>query len=82
MNLWVWPFLAGESALSWDPAAGAATNVRHYLTYYGATSFVWDTFRAVGNAALVIALGRPLLGSLDRASRRMRLDVREAEPAT
>jgi energy-coupling factor transport system substrate-specific component len=78
----VWPFLAGESALHWDPAAGAVTNLHHYLTYYGATSFVWDTFRAVGNAALVLALGRPLLGSLDRASRRMRLDVHEAEPAT
>ncbi|MBA3691286.1 MAG: ECF transporter S component [Actinobacteria bacterium] len=82
MNLWVWPFLAGESALSWDPGAGAATNLHHYLTYYAATSFAWDTFRAVGNAALVIAVGRPLLGSLDRASRRMRLDVREPQPPT
>jgi energy-coupling factor transport system substrate-specific component len=72
----VWPFLTTGSPLSWDPDAGAATNLRHYLTYYAATSFGWDTFRAVGNAALVIALGRPLLRSLDRAARRMRLDVR------
>jgi energy-coupling factor transport system substrate-specific component len=81
MNLWVWPFLTAESALSWDPAAGGLTNLRHYLTYYGATSFAWDSFRAFGNAALVIALGRPLLRSLDRAARRMRLDVRSAPPA-
>ena len=81
MNLWVWPFLTAESAVSWDPAAGAATNLDHYLTYYAATSFGWDTFRAFGNAALVIALGRPLLRSLDRAARRMRLEVHEA-PAT
>jgi energy-coupling factor transport system substrate-specific component len=78
MNLWVWPFLAAESALSWDPSAGAVTNLHHYLTYYAATSFGWDTFRAFGNAALVLALGRPLLRSLDRAARRMRLDVRDA----
>jgi hypothetical protein len=40
-----------------------------------ATSFAWDTFRAVGNAALVLVLGRPLLAALDRAARRMRLHV-------
>ncbi len=79
MNLWVWPFLTVGSTLSWDPDAGAVTNLRHYLTYYAATSFGWDTFRAVGDAALVIALGRPLLGSLDRAARRMRLDVRTGD---
>ncbi len=89
MNLWVWPFVTSGSSVSWDPAAGAAVNLHHYLTYYLATSFAWDTFRAVGSAALVLALGRPLLGSLDRAARRMRLhvdrpleDVRQADPVT
>ena len=57
------------------PAAGAGTNLRHYASFYMATSFAWDTFRAVGNAALVLVLGRPLLAALDRAARRMRLDV-------
>ena len=40
-----------------------------------ATSFAWDTFRAVGDAVLVLALGRPLLAALDRAARRMHLEV-------
>lgn len=75
MNLWSWPFLTSGSAISWDPGAGATTNLRHYLTFYTATSLAWDTFRAIGNAALVLVLGRPLLASLDRAARRMRLDV-------
>ena len=75
MNLWSWPFLTAGSAISWDADAGAATNLRHYATFYAATSFAWDTFRAVGNAVLVLVLGRPLLGALDRAARRMRLDV-------
>jgi hypothetical protein len=39
------------------------------------TSFVWDTFRAIGNLVLVVVLGRPLLGALDRAARRMRLEL-------
>jgi energy-coupling factor transport system substrate-specific component len=75
MNLWSWPFLTAGTAISWDPAAGAATNLHHYLTFYMATSFAWDTFRAVGDAVLVLALGRPLLAALDRAARRMHLDV-------
>ncbi len=75
MNLWSWPFLADGSAFAWQPGASPMVNLRHYLAFYAAESFAWDTFRAVGNAALVLVLGRPLLGALDRAARRMRLDV-------
>ena len=75
MNLWSWPFVAGGSAVGWDPAAGAIANLRHYAAFYGATSFAWDTFRAVGNAVLVLVVGKPLLATLDRAARRMRLVV-------
>lgn len=78
MNLWSWPFLTGGSAVGWDPSAGALANLRHYAAFYAATSFAWDTFRAVGNAAMVLVMGRPLLSALDRAGRRMRLDVRPA----
>jgi energy-coupling factor transport system substrate-specific component len=78
MNLWSWPFLAGGSALGWDPSASAATNLHHYAAFYAVTSFGWDTFRAVGNAVLVLILGRPLLATLDRAARKLRLDLRPA----
>jgi energy-coupling factor transport system substrate-specific component len=80
MNLWSWPFLAGSSNLGWDPQAGAATNLRHYAAFYGVTSFAWDTFRALGNALLVLVLGRPLLATLDRAARKLRLDLRPPKP--
>ena len=80
LNLWSWPFVAGSSAIGWDSAASGIANLRHYVTFYAATSFAWDTFRAVGNAALVIVVGKPLLASLDRAARKMRLHV--AEPIT
>lgn len=75
INLWNWPFLVAGSAISWDPAASAATNLHHYVAYYVVTSLAWDTFRAVGNAAMVLALGRPLLSALDRAARRMHLEL-------
>lgn len=75
MNLWAWPFVTDGTAIAWDPGAGAATNLRHYASYYAITSFAWDTFRAAGNAVLVLLLGRPLLAALDRAARRMRLEL-------
>jgi len=75
MNLWSWPFVAGGSAIGWAPEGTLAENVRRYRTYYATTSLVWDTFRAIGNVILVVVLARPLLGALDRAARRMRLDL-------
>jgi energy-coupling factor transport system substrate-specific component len=75
MELWFWPFVADGSALAWDPAAGAITNLHHYLSFYVVDGLAWDTFRAVGNAVLVIAVGRPVLAALDRAARRMQLRV-------
>jgi energy-coupling factor transport system substrate-specific component len=75
MNLWSWPFLIDGSAWAWDPSADPATNLSHYLRFYAVTSLWWDTARAVGNVALVLVLGRPLLAALDRAAHRMQLDV-------
>ena len=82
MNLWSWPFAASGSAIGWDAEGSAGENLRRYAAYYAATSFVWDTFRAFGNAALVLVLGRPLLGALDRAARRMHLELDVAAPRT
>ena len=83
MNLWSWPYIAGSSAVGWRPRAGVAANLRSYATYYMATSFAWDAFRAVGNLALVLVLGRPLLKTLDRAGRRMNVTMESTRgPAT
>ena len=75
MNLWFWPFQAGSSNLGWAPDLGALANLDRYAGFYAATSLGWDTAGAIGNAALIIVLGRPLLGSLDRAARRMNFHI-------
>lgn len=75
MNLYSWPLNASGTAIDWDPNATGTTNLRHYAAYYLATSLLWDSIRALGLALLVLVLGRPLLGSLDRAARRMHFDV-------
>jgi energy-coupling factor transport system substrate-specific component len=75
MELWFWPFLTDGSALAWDPTAGSITNLHHYASFYVVDGFAWDTFRALGDAILVIAIGKPVLAALDRAARRMQLNV-------
>jgi len=79
INLWFWPYAAGSSTIGWAPEAGGAANLGRYLRFYAVTSLGWDAFRAAGNAVLVILLGRPLLGALDRAARRMNLAVRSVD---
>ena len=78
MNLWFWPFGAGSASVGWAPGLGAMDNLRRYATFYAATSLGWDAAGAIGNAVLAIVLGRPLLGALDRAARRMNLHIRPA----
>jgi energy-coupling factor transport system substrate-specific component len=75
MELWFWPFVTDGSALAWDPTGGPIANLHRYLSFYVIDGLAWDTFRAVGNAVLVIAVGRPILAALDRAARRMQLRV-------
>ena len=68
-NLWFWPFaLGGATQLSYVPGGGLGENVPRFLAYSLATSTLSvDTVRAVVTAAGVLALGRPVLGTLRRA---------------
>ena len=78
MNLWSWPYLAGSAEVGWHPELGALANLKNYATFYVAYSLTWDVFRAIGNVALVLALGRPLLAALDRAALRMHVELGKA----
>jgi energy-coupling factor transport system substrate-specific component len=77
-DLWFWPFAAGMGPAGWSSRLGPGDTLRHFLTFYATTSLAWDAFRAAGNAVLVLVLGRPLLGALDPAARRMHIEVRAA----
>ncbi len=64
LDLYAWPFITGPAAPT------EALTLRRYLLYYATTSLWWDAARAVGNAALTLLLGKPLLRLLDRFRRR------------
>lgn len=74
MNLYAWPFASGPPEQYWTPGIGTAATVGRYLVFYTATSLWWDLAGAVGNVALILTLGAPLVGAFERFRRR--LDVR------
>ncbi|HEU4324669.1 MAG TPA: ECF transporter S component [Roseiflexaceae bacterium] len=65
MNLWSWPFVAGD-ALHWQPGLGLGETLRRYAAFYALTSLAWDSLRALGNLVLILALGRTALKELRR----------------
>lgn len=74
-NLYFWPFFTGEGSMAWQPGAGLSAALAHYAAFYGATSFLWDLIRAVGNGALILVLGRPAVRALARFRDRFHFTV-------
>lgn len=70
LNLWFWPFSAPgagtDASLYWAPGLSAGETLARYVRFYVVTSLVFDLFRAVGGALVVLALGAPVLRLLER----------------
>lgn len=70
LNLWFWPFAAPgsevSSGLSWSPTLSLSETVDRYAHFYIITSLWFDLFRSLGNMMLILVLGAPLLGTLER----------------
>ncbi|HMS88911.1 MAG TPA: ECF transporter S component [Acidimicrobiales bacterium] len=71
MNLWFWPFVRDGSDLSWEPGMGLGQTLRHYWSFYVATSFAWDAAGAFANAVIIVVVGRSLLTTLRRHAHRL-----------
>ncbi len=75
MNLYFWPFVTDGTATSWQPGVGFISGLSRYLSFYLATSLIWDIGRALGNAILILALGVPTLRALIRFRDRFEFQV-------
>ncbi len=75
INLYTWPYLTGDPLITWTPGAGAADALRRYAAFYVATSLLWDSASAIGNAVLLAALGLPAIRALTRFRGRMQFHV-------
>jgi energy-coupling factor transport system substrate-specific component len=71
---WV-PVYRGNPTLGWDPGMSPATSLLHFARFYLVTSLAYDTFRAVGNVVMVLALGAPVLAALARLKARLTFEV-------
>lgn len=71
LNLSFWPFSVDRgSGTSYLPGASTATNIQRYLAFDGATSFGWDTGRALTNIIAILVVGPTVLAALRRAARK------------
>lgn len=72
LNLWFWPFGTNAgTTVSFVPGDAVVENARRFLAFHLATSLGFDIPRAITNVVLVLALGRPVIAALRRASRRV-----------
>lgn len=76
MNLYSWPYLAGDPQTTWTPGAGVTDALRRYVAFYLATSLLWDAAAAIGNVILMSALGLPTVRALARFRGRFQFQVR------
>ncbi len=75
MDIWNWTFYQSSPGLGFHPGMPLAVALGHFARFYAVTSFVYDSFRAVGNAVMVAVLGAPVLVALARMRARLHADV-------
>ena len=71
---WV-PVYRGNPTIGWQQGMAPAVALLHFGRYYLLTSLAYDTFRAVGNAVMVLVLGAPVLSALMRLRARLSFEV-------
>ncbi len=76
---WI-PVYRGNPSLGWLPGMDAATSLVHFGRFYLLTSLAYDTFRAVGNVLMVVALGAPVMAALARLRARLAFEVVGSTP--
>lgn len=70
MDVWDWTFFRGAPDIGFVAGLSPAATAGRYAHFYLATSLVYDSFRAIGNAVLVALLAAPILSALVRLRRR------------
>ena len=74
VQVWIGAY-RGNPDLGWLPGMPPSAALRNFARFYLATSLAYDTFRAVGNAVMVAALGPAVLAALARVRSRLSFEV-------
>jgi energy-coupling factor transport system substrate-specific component len=78
LNLYFWPFIIGDPAMSWEVASGWRESLSRYFAFYLATSLYWDLTRAGGNVLLLLVVALPTIRALARFRDRFQFAVEGA----
>lgn len=70
MSLSSWMYLAIPAGTTEDAARSLWDGLQHYMTFYIASSLLWDIVRAGGNMTLLLLFAAPTLRALRRFQRR------------
>lgn len=74
LNLWFWPFAAGNvgsgAAVAFRPGAPLADNLHRWLAFSVTTGLSFDIPRGIATSVAVLAVGHPVLVALRRTARR------------
>jgi energy-coupling factor transport system substrate-specific component len=79
INVYFWPFAAGPVERTWAPGIGLRETLARYGAFYVVTSLAWDMARGVGNVALILILGMPMIKALERFRRRFHFQLRKPQ---
>jgi energy-coupling factor transport system substrate-specific component len=81
LDVWDWTtFYRGTPGFGWQPGLSLTAALARFGRFYVATSVVYDSFRAAGNAIAVIVLGAPVLAGLIRMRSRFSVTVLDGVP--
>jgi hypothetical protein len=81
LDVWDWTtYYRGTPGFGWQPGLSPGAAFARFGRFYVATSAVYDSFRAAGNALAVVVLGAPVLAGLIRMKARFNLIVLDRPP--
>ena len=75
LDVWDWTTFRGDPTFGWSPGVAPLEALHRFGQFYVSTSLAYDSFRAVGNAIMVLALARPVLVAMRRFQRRFDVEA-------
>lgn len=82
LDVWDWTtFYRGAPSFGFTPGASPLDLLGRFGHFYFATSLVYDSFRAAGNAVVIFVLGAPVIAGLMRLRTRFTFTVAQQSSA-
>lgn len=76
LDVWDWTtYYRGSAGFGFLPGLPPAQLASRFLRFYVTTSAAYDSFRAGGNALMVLLLARPVIATLERFRERLEFQV-------